>query len=113
MTDEPEPTVKIGLGAIYELVVSMNAKLEGAITRLGSQQDKNEEFDRRLQNHGDRLRDLEAADNRRAEHGEAIKELRESVDHLEAAVNRSAWLPVIVTGVLVSVIAGVVLAVMK
>lgn len=112
MSDE-EPTVKIGLGSIYELVVSMNAKLEGALARLNTQSDKNDEFDRRLQNHGDRLRDLEAADNRRAEHGDAIKELRESVDHLEAAVNRSAWIPVLVTGVLVSVIAAVVVAVIR
>lgn len=74
---------------------------------------KDEEYERRLQNHGDRIRDLEAKDAARADHGNEIKDLRDAVDALEAAVNRSAWLPVIVTGVLVSVIAGVVLAVLK
>lgn len=68
---------------------------------------KDEEYERRLQNHGDRIRDLEQKDAARADHGDEINSLREAVDALEAAVNRSAWLPVIATGVLVSVIAGI------
>lgn len=74
---------------------------------------KDEEYERRLQNHGDRIRDLEAKEAARDDHGQEIKSLRDAVDALEAAVNRSAWLPVLVTGVLVSVIAGIVLAVLK
>lgn len=110
---EEEPTVKIGLGQIYNLVVDMSAKLTGVLAQSLVQRDKNDEFDRRIQNHGDRIRDLEAANNKRAEHGESIKELRQSVDQLEAAVNRSSWLPVLATGVLVSVIAGILLVVIK
>lgn len=68
---------------------------------------KDDEYERRLQNHGDRIRDLEQKEAARDDHGNEIAELRQSVKDLEAAVNRSAWLPALVSGALVSVIAGI------
>lgn len=111
MPPDTEPTVKISMTAIYELVVSMKATLEQIVAESGVQRDKSAELDRRIQNHGDRIRDLEATNHQRSDHGAYIKELRESVDLLEAAVNRSSWLPVLATGVLVSVIGGIIVAV--
>jgi len=72
---------------------------------------KDEEYERRLQNHGDRIRDLEAKESAREPQYEEIKDLRKTVGELRDAMNRNAWLPVIVTGVLVSVIAGITIAV--
>jgi uncharacterized coiled-coil protein SlyX len=72
---------------------------------------KDEEYERRLQNHGDRIRDLETKLAARDDHGAQIAELKETLNAVEAAVNKSAWIPVLVTGVLVSVIAGITIAV--
>lgn len=49
----------------------------------------------------------------RDDHGDTILALQQSVKELEAAVNRSAWLPVLASGVLVSVIAAIVVSVSR
>lgn len=72
---------------------------------------KDEEYDRRLQNHGDRIRDVETKLAARDDHGEEIAELKKTMKSVEAAVNKNAWLPVLATGVLVSVIAGITITV--
>lgn len=84
------------------------AKLTTSIA-LNDQQraSKDDEYERRLQNHGDRIRSLEVKEASRDDHGDQIEKLGASVDALEAAVNRTAWLPVVATGVLVSIIAGI------
>ena len=94
-------------GTLTDLVVRV-AELTASIAVKDQHRTlKDDEYERRLQNHGDRIRSLEQKEAAREDHGEEIKNLRADVGELRDAVNRSAWLPVVVTGVLVSVIAGI------
>lgn len=113
MSEDPE--AKITIRSVHDTLTNLVLEVAKLTTSIAVKDQhrtlKDDEYERRLQNHGDRIRDLEQKEAARDDHGQEIKSLREAVDALEAAVNRSAWLPVIVTGVLVSVIAGITIAV--
>lgn len=96
---------------LTELVVKVAELTASIMVKDQHRSLKDEEYERRLQNHGDRIRDLETNLAARDNHGKEIAELRKTLNSVEAAVNKNAWLPVIVTGVLVSMIAGIAVAV--
>lgn len=115
MSEEAE--TRITIRSVHDTLSSLVLEVAKLTTSIAVKDQhrtlKDDEYERRLQNHGDRIRDLEQKEAARDDHGDAIAALQQSVKELEAAVNRSAWLPVLVTGVLVSVIAAVVVSIIK
>lgn len=96
---------------LTELVVKVAELTTSILVKDQHRSLKDEEYERRLQNHGDRIRDVETKLAARDDHGEEIAELKKTMKSVEAAVNKNAWLPVLATGLLVSGIAGVAVAV--
>lgn len=112
MTETPDGLLAKVQDTLTDLVVKV-AELTASITVKDQHRTlKDEEYERRLQNHGDRIRDLEAKAAARDDHGEEIAELKKTLKAVETAVNKSSWLPVLITGVLTSVIAGITIAVL-
>ncbi len=115
MSEDGEP--RITIRSVHETLSSLVLEVAKLTTSIAVKDQhrtlKDDEYERRLQNHGDRIRDLEQKEAAREDHGDAIGALQQSVKELEAAVNRSAWLPVLATGVLVSLIAAIVVSVIK
>ena len=105
MPEEPAARVTISSvhKAVSDLVVEV-AKLTTSITVKDQHRSlKDEEYERRLQNHGDRIRDLEEDRARRDDHGDEIKSLKKAIEELQAAVNKSAWVPVLVTALITGI----------
>lgn len=70
---------------------------------------KEREYERRLENHGDRIRQLEAESNQRKDLTEDVKNLTDTVQDLKSSVDKTSWLPVVATGVLTAVASGVLM----
>lgn len=109
MSEDPE--AKITIRSVHDTLTNLVLEVAKLTTSIAVKDQhrtlKDDEYEHRLQNHGDRIRDLEQKEAAHDDHGQEIKSLREAVDALEAAVNRSAWIPAIVSGIIVSVVAGI------
>lgn len=109
MSEDPE--AKITIRSVHDTLTNLVLEVAKLTTSIAVKDQhrtlKDDEYERRLQNHGDRIRDLEHKEAARDDQGQEIKSLREAVDALEAAVNKSAWIPAIVSGIIVSVVAGI------
>lgn len=109
MSEDPE--AKITIRSVHDTLTNLVLEVAKLTTSIAVKDQhrtlKDDEYERRLQNHGDRIRDLEQKEAARDDDGQEIKSLREAVDALWAAVNKSAWIPAIVSGIIVSVVAGI------
>ena len=109
MSEDPE--AKITIRSVHDTLTNLVIEVAKLTTSIAVKDQhrtlKHDEYERRLQNHGDRIRDIEQKEAARDDQWQEIKSLREAVDALEAAVNKSAWIPAIVSGIIVSVVAGI------
>lgn len=105
---------------ITTLLESFRATLQDVVVQIATltasialdkehRSDKEREYERRLENHGDRLRELEAESNQRKDLTEDVKALTKSVSELKSSVDKTSWLPIVATGMLTAVASGVIM----
>lgn len=98
---------------IYDLLVSTRDEVRDTSSAVRSNEEKHEKahgvFDTRLANHGERIRDVEAWQNRHSDLPGDVVALAATVHLIETAQNRSAWVVGLVAALVPTVIGGLVI----
>lgn len=116
MSTQPEggDGVKITTREIYDEVRTLSGDVREALRLIPANEqahrDDHAAFEKRLENHGDRIRDLEAVANGRASVPGTVASLVVDLAQVKAQLNRSAWVPALIAGLVPSILAALIIA---
>jgi len=103
-TSESGGGVRITSREIYDQMIVLSGDVRqvlDAIPRIeAAHQKQHDEYDKRLENHGDRIRDLEAASWRESALPAQVATIASELTDVQAKQNRASWVPGLIMGAL-------------
>lgn len=107
-------SVRITTREIYDKLLDVSGKVERVLDAIPASEAQHVKahdiIDKRLENHGDRLRDVEQTQHAQATLPGQVAQLGVTLAKVETEQNRAAWVPALVAGLVPSVIGAVVIA---
>lgn len=104
-----DPSVRITNREIYDAVLETKDVVRDAVNDMTHNEQAHalahQVHDKRLENHGDRIRDVEAWQTRHAEMPAELLALKVVVHGIETTQNRSAWVTGLIGGLVPTVVA--------